>query len=50
LSLRTDLKYDGFPSFIFPQKGAKYMDTYSYKFITEQRDPALTKVRALLGE
>ena len=50
LSLRTDLKYDGFPSYIFPQKGAKYIDTYSYKFITEQRDPALTKVRELLGE
>lgn len=50
LSLRNDLKYEGFPSYIFPQKGAKYIDTYAYKFITEQRDPALTKVRELLGE
>jgi iron(III) transport system substrate-binding protein len=50
LSLRTDLKYEGFPSYIFPQKGAKYLDTYAYKFITEQRDPALAKVRELLGE
>jgi iron(III) transport system substrate-binding protein len=50
LSLRNDVKYDGFPSFLFPQKGTKYMDTYDYKFVTEQRDPALAKVRELLGE
>jgi iron(III) transport system substrate-binding protein len=50
LSLRSDLKYDGFPSYLFPQKGTKYLDTYSYKFVTEQRDSALTKVRDLLGE
>jgi iron(III) transport system substrate-binding protein len=50
LSLRADLKYDGFPNYLFPQKGTKYLDTYSYKFVTEQRDAALTKVRELLGE
>jgi len=50
LSLRTDLKYDGFPQFLFPQKGTKYIDTYDYKFITEQRDPAFQNARALLGE
>ena len=50
LSLRTDLKYDGFPSYLFPQKGTKYVDTYDYKFVTETRDPALEKVRQLLGE
>jgi len=50
LSLRTDLNYAGFPTFLFPQKGTKYMDTYEYKFVTEQRDPALAKVRELLGE
>lgn len=50
LSLRTDLKYDGFPPYLFPQKGTKYMDTYEYKFVTEERDPAQAKVRELLGE
>jgi iron(III) transport system substrate-binding protein len=50
LSLRTDLKYEGIPSFVFPQKGTKYMDTYDYKYVTEQRDPALQKARELLGE
>jgi iron(III) transport system substrate-binding protein len=50
LSLRTDVKSDDLPSFIFPQKGTKYMDTYSYDFITHDRDAALTKVRDLLGE
>ncbi len=50
LSFRTDLNYDGFPPYLFPQKGKKYMDTYDYKFVTEQRDPAQAKVRGLLGE
>ncbi len=50
LSLRTDLHYEGIPNFVFPQKGTKYMDTYDYKYITEQRDSALVKVRELLGE
>jgi iron(III) transport system substrate-binding protein len=50
LSLRTDLKYDGFPQFLFPQKGTRYLDTYDYKYVTEQRDPALAKARQLLGE
>ncbi|HEV8022626.1 MAG TPA: extracellular solute-binding protein [Candidatus Lustribacter sp.] len=50
LSLRTDLRYTGLPNFIFPQKGTKYMDTYAYKYVTDDRDPALAKARALLGE
>lgn len=50
LSLRTDVKYDGLPAFLSPQKGVKYMDTYDYKFVTEQRDAAQAKVRELLGE
>jgi len=50
LSLRTDLTYAGFPPYLFPQKGTKYMDTYDYKFVTEERDPAQAKVRELLGE
>jgi len=49
VSLRTDLKYEGLPSFVFPQKGTKYMDTYDWKFVTEQRDAAQAKVRELLG-
>jgi len=28
----------------------KYMDTYDYAFVTQQREAALTKVRELLGE
>ena len=35
---------------MFPQKGTKYIDTYEYKFVTEDRDAALAKARALLGE
>ena len=50
LSLRTDLKYSGIPDFVFPQKGTKYIDTYDYKYVTADRDPALAKARALLGE
>jgi hypothetical protein len=38
------------PGYLFPQKGTKYMDTYDYKFVTQERDPALAKARALLGE
>ena len=50
VSLRTDLKYTGIPEFMFPQKGTKYLDTYSWKFVTEQRDAAFDKVRELLNQ
>jgi len=50
VSLRTDVKYHGLPSWVFPQKGGRYVDTYDYKFVTEQRDAAMAKARALLGE
>ena len=50
VSLRTDVKYVDFPTYVFPQKGVKYMDTYDLKFVTEQRDPALQRVRELLGQ
>jgi iron(III) transport system substrate-binding protein len=50
LSLRTDLHYVDMPGYLFPQKGTKYMDTYNFKFVTEERDPALAKARELLGE
>jgi iron(III) transport system substrate-binding protein len=50
LSLRTDVQYTDMPGYLFPQKGTKYMDTYDFKFVTQQRDPALAKARELLGE
>jgi len=50
LSLRADEHYTGVPSWAYPQKGAKYLDTYDYKFVTVQREAAYTNVRALLGE
>ena len=50
VSLRTDVKYDDLPAWVFPQKGTKYVDTYDYTFVTTQRDAAMTKARALLGE
>ena len=50
VSLRNDVAYKDVPSFAFPQKGAKYIDTYDYKFVTEQRDAAFAKARELLGE
>jgi iron(III) transport system substrate-binding protein len=50
LSLRTDVRTDGLPAYLHPQKGTKYLDTYDFKFVTEQRDPALAKARELLGE
>jgi iron(III) transport system substrate-binding protein len=50
VSLRNDVTYHGVPAFAFPQKGTKYMDTYDYAFVTEQRDAAFAKARDLLGE
>lgn len=50
VSLRTDLKYADIPSWAFPKPGVKYLDTYDYKFVTADRDPAVTQARALLGE
>jgi iron(III) transport system substrate-binding protein len=50
VSLRTDTKSTGLPSWAFPRKNGKYYDSYDYKFVTEQRDPAVAKARELLGE
>ena len=51
VSLRTDVKPDALvPPFSFPQRGTKYMDTYNFKFVTEQRQPAFEKAREVLGE
>jgi iron(III) transport system substrate-binding protein len=50
VSLRNDVTYSGIPPFMFPQKGKDYMDTYGYKFVTEQRGQAFEKARQLLGE
>ena len=40
-SLRTDVSYGDVPAWVFPQKGGKYMDTYDYNFVTEQREAAV---------
>ena len=50
VSLRTDEKYENLPSWVFPQKGQKYFDSYDYKFVTNDRDAAMAKARELLGE
>lgn len=50
VSLRTDLKYTGIPAYMFPQKGKNYLDTYSWDFVTQQRDAAFAKVQKLLNE
>ena len=49
VSLRTDVKYDGLPSYLFPQRGIKYLDTSDWKFVTETHEASLNKVQALLG-
>ncbi len=48
VSLRNDVVYHGVPDDLFPQKNRTYVDLYDYKFVTEQRGPALDKARALL--
>jgi hypothetical protein len=50
VSLRNDVRYADLPQYVFPKKGVKYMDTYDFKFVTEQRDPAIARARELLGE
>jgi iron(III) transport system substrate-binding protein len=49
VSLRTDVKYDGLPAYLFPQRGVKYLDTSDWKFVTETHEASLNKVQALLG-
>ena len=49
VSLRTDVKYDGLPAYLFPQRGIKYLDTSDWKFVTETHEASLNKVQALLG-
>jgi ABC-type Fe3+ transport system substrate-binding protein len=49
-SLRTDVKYDNLPAWLFPQKGSTYMDTSEWKFVTQQHEAALDKVQELLGK
>jgi hypothetical protein len=50
VSLRNDVKYTNSPAYVFPQNNVKYLDTYDFKYITEQRDYAIAKARELLGE
>ncbi len=49
-SLRTDVTYDGLPAYLFPRRGANYMDTSTLKFVTEQHEAAMNKVQELLGK
>jgi iron(III) transport system substrate-binding protein len=49
VSLRSDARYTGLPSWVFPQKGGRYLDVYDYSFM-QQREAAYAKVRDLLGE
>ena len=48
-SLRTDVKYDGLPNYLFPQRGTKYIDTSDWNFVTQTHGATLAKVQALLG-
>jgi hypothetical protein len=49
--LRSDIDYGtDVPSFERVRTGGRYLDTYDYKFVTEQREPAEEKVRAILGQ
>ncbi|HEV8022628.1 MAG TPA: extracellular solute-binding protein [Candidatus Lustribacter sp.] len=50
VSLRTDVKYDNLPAYLFPQKKTSYMDTSDWKFVTQTHEDALNKVQALLGK
>jgi iron(III) transport system substrate-binding protein len=51
VSLRNDITYDSnYPSYVFPRKGVNYVDVYDFTFVTKQRDPAIERARALLGE
>jgi len=50
VSLRNDIRYSNLPPWVFPQKGTKYLDSYDWKFVNEQREPAMDKARDLLGE
>jgi ABC-type Fe3+ transport system substrate-binding protein len=49
-SLRNDVTYTDLPPYLVPTPGRKYLDTYDYKFVMEERDQALEKARALLGD
>ena len=49
VSLRTDIDQDWAEDFTKLKPGETYLDTYDYKFITEQRDAAFQRVQKLLG-
>ena len=49
MSLRTDIDQTWAPEYTRPKLGGNYLDTYDYKFILEQRDPAYEKAQKLLG-
>ena len=49
VSLRSDVKYNGLPGYLFPQRGTKYLDTSDWTFVTQTHDATLAKMQALLG-
>jgi iron(III) transport system substrate-binding protein len=49
MSLRTDIEQPWVKHHQIPKDGAQYIDSYDYKFVLEQRDPAFEKVKQLLG-
>jgi iron(III) transport system substrate-binding protein len=49
MSLRTDIDQAWAADYTRPKSGGNYLDTYDYKFILEQRDPAYEKAQKLLG-
>jgi len=49
LSLRTDIEQDWAEDVNKPKPDKTYIDTYEYKFVTQDRDAAFEKVQRLLG-
>jgi iron(III) transport system substrate-binding protein len=49
LTLRTDVDQSWIADYSRPKDGKEYIDTYDYKFVIEQRDPAFEKAQKLLG-
>jgi iron(III) transport system substrate-binding protein len=48
MSVRADIDQSWLPDFVRPRADRQYIDTYDYKFVLEQRDPAYKKAQQLL--
>ena len=49
VSLRTDVTYANVPSYLFPQRGTKYLDTSDWQFVTQTHQSSIERVQQLLG-